>query len=95
LVQKAKLLQQEILGEILSMREEEREMKLMKVNEIEQNVMDHISTLEQPHDRILYMTHLDADTQRCMAMKKIWDTLLADLAKTRRGSQIKRKARNT
>jgi hypothetical protein len=78
LVQKAALLQQEILGELLSMREEEREMKLIRVNAIVQNVMDHVSTLTQPNDRMLYLTHLDADTQRCMAMKKIWDKLLAD-----------------
>lgn len=70
-MQKDKALQVEILGELLSMREEEREMKLMEVNGIVQNVRDLVSTLEQPHDRILYLTHLDADTQRCMAMKKI------------------------
>ncbi len=78
LMQKAALLQQEILGELLSMREEEREMKLTEVNAIVQKVMDHMTTLSQPHDRIHYLTNLDADTQRCMAMKKIWDTMIAD-----------------
>ena len=78
LIQQAALLQQEILGELLSMREEEREKKLTEVNATVQKVMDHMTTLSQPHDRIHYLTNLDADTQRCMAMKKIWDTMIAD-----------------
>ena len=70
-------LKQEILGELLSMRDEEREIQLHLIHTVVEEVMDHMKTLPQPQDRILYLTNLDDESQRCLAMKKIWDTHVA------------------
>ena len=69
-------LEQEILGELLSMREEERDMKLQMIHRVVQTVMDHARSLPEQQDRISYLTQLDYTTQRCLCMKKIWDTML-------------------
>jgi hypothetical protein len=73
---RAAILQQEILGELLSLRDEQRDEKLREANTIVDDVMQHILSLPIGSERISYISNLDPKTQRCMAMKKIWDAML-------------------
>jgi hypothetical protein len=74
-LQKAQL-EQEILAELLSLRDEERDRRLRIISSVVEKIMDHIQTIPKPQDRITYLTNLDYKSQRCLATKKIWDNML-------------------
>jgi hypothetical protein len=73
----AAVLQQEILGELLSMRDEERDIKLLRAKEIVDDVLQKAMQRPAGPERILFITSLDPATQRLMAMQKLWDGMLA------------------
>jgi hypothetical protein len=73
----AAVLQQELLGELLSMRDEERDAKLQKAKEVVSDVLQKAMQLPAGPERISFITSLDPNTQRLMAMQKLWDGMLA------------------
>lgn len=77
LARQAAVLQQEILGELLSMRDEEREVKLRSAQETVNKVLHTAMQIPAGSERVSYITSLDPATQRLMAMQKLWDGMLA------------------
>ena len=77
LSQQASLLQQEILGELLTMRDEERDAKLQQAREASQSVLQKAMQLPPGPERIAVLTSVTPETQRLMAMHKVWDGMLA------------------
>lgn len=73
----AAVLQQEILGELLSMRDEERDIKLLQAKETVNDVLRKAMQIPAGPERISFITSLDPATQRLMAMQKLWDGMLA------------------
>jgi len=77
LSQQASVLQQEILGELLTMRDEERDAKLQQAREASQSVLQKAMQLPPGPERIAVLTSVTPETQRLMAMHKVWDGMLA------------------
>jgi hypothetical protein len=73
----ASRLQQEILGELLSMRDEERETKLQLAKEEADKFVRNVMQIPAGSDRIMYMQTMDAQTQKLLAMHKLWESMLA------------------
>lgn len=76
LAHKATQLEQEILGEILSLRDEVREECLRQAQLTVDEVLQRLASIPSPEARVTYMRSLDATTQRSMVMKKVWDDLV-------------------
>ena len=66
-------LEQEILGELLSLRDEVRDERLRQAAA----VLDELRRLPDPAARWERLRQLDPTTQRHLAMKKLWDQLVA------------------
>jgi len=77
LAQQASALQQEILGELLSLRDEEREAKLTLAREATESVLQKAMERPPGPERVAVFTSIDPATQRLMAMHKLWDGMLA------------------
>jgi len=77
LAQQASVLQQQILGELLTMRDEEREAKLEQAREATRTVLQKAMQFPPGPERVAVLTSVDPATQRLMAMHKLWDTMLA------------------
>lgn len=77
MARKAAAMQQEILGELLAMRDEQREETLKRakarVDEFLQNVLE----LPPGSERVHMLQSADAETQRYMAMHKVWEGVVA------------------
>ena len=67
-------LEQALLGELLTMRDEVREERLLEASETAHRVLTKVQAMTSMEERVQYLTSLDADTQKSMAMKKVWDT---------------------
>jgi hypothetical protein len=76
IAQQTSEIHQEILGELLTMRDEDREVKLEKARELEGDMLRHVSRLENPADRVSYLRGLDETTHRLLLMGKIWASML-------------------
>ena len=68
---------QQELNELLAMRDEERDAMLKEAQQTVEQVLRKAFELPSGPERIAYMTSLDAETQRLIALKKLWDNLLA------------------
>jgi hypothetical protein len=77
LARQATQLEQEILGELLSLRDEVREERLLQAQAAADAVLQQLASMPSTPERVEYLRSLDAATQRSMAMKKIWDNLVA------------------
>lgn len=77
LAQQASALQQEILGELLSLRDEEREAKLTLAQEATDSVLQKAMERPPGPERVAVLTSIDPATQRLMAMHKLWVGMLA------------------
>jgi hypothetical protein len=73
----AAALQQEILGELLSMHEDEREMKLAKAKNVSDDFMKRALSIPAGAERVEFLRSIDSQTQRLMAMHKLWEGMLA------------------
>jgi hypothetical protein len=69
-------LQQEILGELLTMSEEDREARLEQARHLEADVLRQVAQLDDPADRVTYLRDLDDKTHRLLLMGKIWASML-------------------
>lgn len=70
-------LQQEILGELLSLSEDEREARLDRAKASSDNFVSNISSLPPGPERVLFLQSLDSSTQRELAIHKLWESMLA------------------
>lgn len=69
-------LNQELLGELLSMRDEEREEKLALAKAAAAQFMQNVSSLPPGPERVAVLESLDPKTQRLMIMDKLWAQLV-------------------
>jgi len=76
LASEAAILQQTILGELLSMDEDEREHTLKEAAEASRIFMEEAMALPMGQERIDYLRSIDAATSRKLAMHKLWDGML-------------------
>ena len=68
LASQAAVLQQEILGELLSLPEHERNNKLEEAEHVSQDFMQQVQTLPPGPERIEFLRSVDAPTSRLLAM---------------------------
>lgn len=70
-------LEQEILGELLALRDEEREMKLHQARLVVETILQRLTDIPVGPERVAFLRSMDPKTQRQMAMHKIWENLVA------------------
>ena len=73
----AAALQQEMLGELLALRDEERESKLAHAKQVTNDALRQAMELPAGAERIVFLRSMDAETQRLMAMHKLWEGVVA------------------
>ena len=73
----AAALQQEILGELLALRDEERAAKLAQAKQVADDVLKQAMELPAGAERIVFLRSVDSQTQRLMAMHKLWESMVA------------------
>mmetsp|Transcript_25890 Transcript_25890/g.60942 ORF Transcript_25890/g.60942 Transcript_25890/m.60942 type:complete len:429 (+) Transcript_25890:139-1425(+) len=76
LASEAAILQQTILGELLSMSEEERTDKLNQAAEASRKFMEEAMALPPGQERVDFLRGMDATTSRQLAMHKLWTGML-------------------
>jgi hypothetical protein len=76
LASEAAILQQEILGELLSMQEHERNDCLQEAKEVSEDVMKRALALSPGRDRIEFLRSVDPHTSRQLARHKLWTSML-------------------
>lgn len=72
----AAVLQQSILGELLSMAEDQRNDVLKDAAEESQKFMKECMALPMGQERINFLRSIDAETSRKLAMHKLWEGML-------------------
>ena len=77
LAQQASALQQEILGELLNLCDEEREVKLALAREASETLQQRLLELPPGSERVALLTSVDPTTQRLLAMYKVWEGMHA------------------
>lgn len=77
MAQRAAALEQEILAELLSMEEKDRELRLLVAKDVTMEFLSNVQSKPPGPDRIAALQAVDAKTQRYMAMHKAWEKLLA------------------
>jgi len=77
LAREASFVQQEILGELLSMRDEEREVMLSEAKQVTDAFLQEATKMPAGPERISFLTSIDPKTQRFLVMHKLWDRMLA------------------
>jgi hypothetical protein len=77
LVHQTTQLEQEILDELWSLPDNVRAARLLQAEAAVDAVRQRWAALPTPPERVALLRSLDAATQRSMAMKKIWDNLVA------------------
>jgi hypothetical protein len=76
LASEAAMLQQTILGELLTMDEDERNHTLNEAAEASRKFMEEVMALPMGQERIDFVRSVDAATQRKLAMHKLWNGML-------------------
>jgi hypothetical protein len=76
LASEAAVLQQEILGELLSLPEHERNNKLEEAEQASQEFMKKVVALPPGQERIDFLRSVDPHTSRRLAMHKLWKGML-------------------
>ncbi|GKY91978.1 hypothetical protein MPSEU_000169400 [Mayamaea pseudoterrestris] len=76
MAKQASKLHQEILGELLSMGPEEREIKLAQAKHASQLVMQQLQALSPGAERVQFLQGIDMSTQRLLVMEKLWESML-------------------
>lgn len=72
----AAVLQQELLGQLLTMKERDRDHLLEQAAQISQDFLQHASSLAPGPERISFLRSVDPETSRLLAMHKLWSTML-------------------
>lgn len=72
----AAILQQSILGELLTMDEDERNHTLNEAAEAEGKFMEEVLALSTGQERIEFLRSVDTATSRQLAMHKLWNEML-------------------
>jgi hypothetical protein len=67
-------LQQEILAQILSLPEAERQEELDRAQRVSERVVNKVLQIAPGPGRVAFFQALDADTQRRLALHKLWET---------------------
>lgn len=70
-------LQQSILGELLTMEEEEREQMLLKAKKSHDSFMEKASKVPIGPERVQFLRTVSEDTQQMLLMHKLWEKMLA------------------
>jgi hypothetical protein len=70
-------LKQEILAELLMMRDEERDAKLRDAKIVTNTLLSQALTLPHGSDRIIYLQSISEHEKRLMMMHKLWNSMLA------------------
>jgi hypothetical protein len=73
----AAALQQELLGQLLSMPDEEREERMSLAKEASDEFTRKILAISPGPDRIVFLQSVDERTQKELAMLKLWENMLA------------------
>jgi hypothetical protein len=73
----AATLQQEILGELLNMRDEERDAKLKLAKQEADKFIQQAMLIPPGPERVSFLRSVDSETQKLMAMHKLWGNMLA------------------
>lgn len=73
----AAALQHQILGELLSMKEEERKNKLAEAERVSRDFLDRVMEKSPGPERVDVLRSIDEPTQRLIAMRKIWEAYIA------------------
>jgi hypothetical protein len=76
LARDASRLQQEILDELLTMRDEERESMLDDAKKVSNLVLSHALTLPTGSERILFLQSIEEQDKKRMMMHKLWNNML-------------------
>ena len=76
LASEAALLQQTILGELLTLEEDERNLKLKEAAEVSREFMEEVMALPTGQERIDFLRGVDPTTSRQLAMHKLWAGML-------------------
>jgi hypothetical protein len=77
IAREAAALQQEILGELLAMSEEERDKRLIVAQEAVEDFSRKAMEVPPGPERIALLRSIDPEAQRLMATHKLWTTMLA------------------
>jgi len=72
----AAILQQTILGELLTMDEDERNHVLNEAAETGQKFMEEAMALPTGQERVAFLRSVDTETSRQLAMHKLWNGML-------------------
>jgi hypothetical protein len=70
----AAVLQQELLGQLLNMKEHDRDHLLEQATKVTQDFLQHASSLTPGPERISFLQSVDPETSRLLAMHKLWST---------------------
>jgi hypothetical protein len=70
-------LQQEILGELLNMCDEERDAKLKLAKQEADKFIQQAMQMPPGPERVSFLRSVDPETQKLMAMHKLWGNMLA------------------
>lgn len=71
-------LHQEILGQLFTMRDEDRDATLAQAKSAAIDFTERLASIEDPKDRISFLESLDDKTQRLLIIDKIWSSMLAE-----------------
>jgi hypothetical protein len=76
LASEATLLQQEILGELLDMGEDDRRGRLEEAAKVSEDFMNRVMALPPGRERIDFLMSVDLTTSKQLAMHKLWSSML-------------------
>mmetsp|Transcript_4372 Transcript_4372/g.6148 ORF Transcript_4372/g.6148 Transcript_4372/m.6148 type:complete len:668 (+) Transcript_4372:18-2021(+) len=77
MAKEAAALQQSVLGELLSMNEEEREAKLREAKLVQDEFLQEANQIPAGIERIKFIQSIGAEKQKKLVMHKLWQQLLA------------------
>jgi hypothetical protein len=74
-------LQQEILARVLSLPELEREEELLKAKQVSERIVQQVLEMAPGPGRVEFLRSLDSNTQRLLALHKLWETHVTSKSK--------------
>lgn len=74
----ASILQQKILEELVSMPTDKREILLAKAKHVSDEFVKQVLSYESGSERVEFLRSIDTETQRLMAMYKLWEGITVE-----------------
>jgi hypothetical protein len=71
-------LEQSILGQLLSLREDDRQTQLELARNTHEDFVRRAMEIPAGLERISFLTSIDSDKQRLLVMHKIWTNMLTE-----------------